>query len=106
MGHPAPDRISYEMGYTEIEFGNVLNGEFTGFNSDYMCTSSGTNRWCISHRSEPLTVDIAVAQASPRQLGAMSIPVLTVAFEVTAASQSLADTFFERFFQYFHKGGG
>ena len=97
---------SYEMGYTEAEFENTLTGDFSGESSVYNCTVTGSRQWCISHLDAPLDILISIKQSPARQLGAMSLPVLQVKFTVKDTAEPLVEEFFDKFFKYFHKGGG
>lgn len=96
----------YEMGYTQQEFGNVLNSGFTDDESPYKCQSNSSNSWTVSHRQLPFKVRIEVTPLPERVLGAMTLPVLNVHFELIQCEDNQADAFFDKFFKYFHKGGG
>ena len=96
----------YDMGYTPTEFSRVLNGNFTGEKSALNCKSTSTNHWLISHQDSTMTVDIQIKKKPDRVLGAIALPVLSVIFNVTSATTQQSDFFFDKFFKYFHKGGG
>lgn len=94
------------MGYTCDEFARVLHGNFSGEKSELSCQQLATNNWLIRHRELPMTVEISIQARPPRVLGAISLPVLQVIFKVKAATQQQSELFFDKFFKYFHKGGG
>lgn len=98
--------FNYEMGYTEAEFATVLQGNFTGHESGLHCQSDGNNQWLITDKSSALRVNVNIRQRTARQLGAMSLPVLAVNFDFTSPPEQAIEAFFDRFFKYFHKGGG
>ena len=102
----APRTATYDMGYTETEFEKVLKGEFTDNRSQFTCNDTGPRQWTITWPEESLSVAITIRQQAPRVLGAMSLPVLQVRFEVQSGSDRQSDYFFTQFFKYFHKGGG
>ena len=101
-----PRVFSYEMGYTQPEFEQVLNGGFTDASSPYRCTSENVGHWLIEHRSQPFKVIVELSPKDERKLGAFSLPVLGVRFNVVQSSEEQSNAFFDRFFKYFHKGGG
>jgi len=105
---PAPESgiIEYEMGYGAAEFGNVLNGAFTGDKSDYFCETVSRHHWRISQEDTDLSIEIEVCERPPRRLGLFVLPVLLARFQVLDTNADLQSKFFERFHQYFHKGGG
>ena len=96
----------YDMGYTPSEFSQVLNGNFTGKNSELNCEPSKTNSWLISHQKSAMTIDIHIDKKADRVLGAIALPVLSVSFKVHLATSGQSEFFFDKFFKYFHKGGG
>jgi len=96
----------YDMGYTPTEFSRVLNGNFTSEKSELNCKSVSTNHWLITHQDSAMTVDIHIDKKPDRVLGAIALPVLSVTFKVNSATTQQSDFFFEKFFKYFHKGGG
>lgn len=96
----------YDMGYTTTEFCRVLKGEFTGEKSEFICNNHEQNSWRISHKDSAMMIEIHINEKPPRLLGAMSLPVLQVIFTVCSATTLQSDLFFEKFFKYFHKGGG
>ena len=96
----------YQMGYTEVEFSKVLKGDFSGPRSPYRCFDEGPLHWKLEHLSDPFKARVSIQQGSSRQLGALQLPVLKVNFKISAASEELQTAFFNRFFMYFHKGGG
>ena len=98
--------VEYEMGYGADEFGNVLNGPFSGDKSSYLCTQIGRHHWALEQSGETFELTIEVAEQSPRKLGLFNLPVLNVKFTFTDTETALRDRFFHRFHQYFHKGGG
>jgi len=117
-GHPSPEDkvhtdpapksgiIELEMGYAADEFGNVLSGAFTGDKSDYSCETVSRHHWRISQTDTDLAIEIEVSEKPPRKLGLFTLPVLLARFQVLDTNADLQSKFFERFHQYFHKGGG
>lgn len=101
-----PEVFNYEMGYTQQEFGKVLNSGFTNEASPYSCKPQSTSGWLVTAKQSPFQVKIQLKPLPPRILGAISLPVLGVRFEVMQSSGNQADDFFDKFFKYFHKGGG
>ncbi len=99
-------KYQYDMGYTRTEFNNVIHGNFTGEHSELECLSEKQNSWTISHKNSSMIVQIEAQLQPPRTLGAISLPVLLVSFSVTSATKEQSDFFFDKFFKYFHKGGG
>jgi hypothetical protein len=102
---PNTETRNYKMGYTEKEFSTVLNGAFTGGKSIFNCSVISNNNWQIFAESSDLNISIMVEQLAPRILGAMTLPVLDVTFSVNSNKED-SEKFFEKFFKYFHKGGG
>ncbi len=100
------EKFEYEMGYAADEFGSVLNGPFSGDKSDYHCQEISSHNWLINQAGHLFQLKIQVSEKPPRKLGLFSLPVLRVEFELLKTSPKLQDRFFERFFKYFHKGGG
>ena len=98
--------IQYQMGYGADEFGNVLNGTFSGEKSDYRCNLVSPHHWCITQIDSSLQITIRVSEKPPRRLGLFALPVLQVQFNVHDSDPDLQAKFFDRFFKYFHKGGG
>ena len=98
--------IEYEMGYTADEFGNVLQGQFTGDKSPYSCETIAPHHWRISHKETSMSLEIQVLEKPPRRLGLFVLPVLQVQFEIRNGDAQFETGFFERFHKYFHKGGG
>jgi len=105
---PAPESgiIELEMGYGADEFGNVLNGAFTGDKSNYSSETVSRHHWRISQESTDLSIEIKVREKPPRKLGLFVLPVLQVEFQTLNTTADLQMKFFERFHKYFHKGGG
>ncbi len=103
---PDETLVEYEMGYGADEFGNVLNGTFSGDKSRYRCNEIDRHRWAVQHAGESFTLVIMVTEKPPRKLGLFRLPVLEVKFSFTDTDAVLRDQFFHRFHQYFHKGGG
>jgi hypothetical protein len=95
-----------EMGYTLSEFSNVLHGNFSAQQSEYKCKDLSQNSWLISREDSNLKTQITVIQQPPRKLGLLNLPVLTVTFKLMAGETHDEQLFFEKFFRYFHKGGG
>ena len=96
----------FDMGYTDIEFAKVLQGNFTGVNSPFNCKRQQNNSWLISHDKSAMQIEIFTQSKAARVLGAMSLPVLTVTFNVSSSTTEQTAFFFDKFFKYFHKGGG
>ncbi len=94
------------MGYTPTEFSNVLNGNFSGEKSSLHCENLNNQSWLISHKESTMTVEIDIKTKPPRVLGSISLPVLLVTFKVNSATSEQSEFFFDKFFKYFHKGGG
>jgi len=103
---PDETLVEYEMGYGADEFGNVLNGPFSGDKSSYRCHEIDRHHWSVEQADESFTLVIMVTEKPPRKLGLFRLPVLEVKFSFTETDAVLRDQFFHRFHQYFHKGGG
>ena len=103
---PDETLVEYEMGYGADEFGNVLNGPFSGDKSSYRCNEIDRHHWSVEQSGESFTLAIMVTEKPPRRLGLFKLPVLEVKFTFTDTDAVLRDQFFHRFHQYFHKGGG
>ena len=105
---PAPESgiIEYEMGYGADEFAKVLSGAFTGDQSDYCCETISTYHWRIGQTGTGLVLEIKVCEKPPRKLGLFTLPVLQVEFQMLDTAPDLQMKFLQRFYQYFHKGGG
>ncbi len=95
-----------EMGYTVSEFSNVLHGNFSAEQSEYRCKDLSQCSWLISHELGNLQTEINVIQKPPRKLGLLKLPVLGVTFKLISGEPQDEQQFFEKFFRYFHKGGG
>ena len=110
----SPAEFNYEMGYTLPEFVKVLNSGFTNEPSLYRCqpllSNNGSNNtsdsWLVTHHSSPIQVIIQLTVLPPRVLGAIALPVLKVKFIIRDDFDDQAEHFFDKFFKYFHKGGG
>ena len=102
----APTETHYDMGYTANEFANVLQGNFSGDKSPLNCIRQQNNNWLITHDDSTMKVEIITETRPPRILGAISLPVLSVNFKVSSATTEQSEFFFDKFFKYFHKGGG
>lgn len=98
--------IVYEMGYLAGEFGDVLNGSFSGDKSSYASEALATDHWQVRHKTSGFCVDIKVSQQPDRELGMFRLPVLRVCFNFQHEADDARAQFFKRFHQYFHKGGG
>ena len=96
----------YDMGYTASEFSQVLNGNFSGERSELNCKLTATNNWFISHQDSSMNIEIKIEKRPDRVLGAIALPVLQVCFKVNSATKEQSEFFFNKFFKYFHKGGG
>ena len=106
MSQTDASKYDRQMGFTEREFEKTLKGGFTGESSVYHCFDVCKNQWRIEHADDSLNIKIEVQKRPERRIGALSIPVLQVAFTVTDTEESTAEAFFNKFFKYFHKGGG
>jgi len=98
--------VEYEMGYGANEFGNVLTGRFSGVDSGYQCQVLNRHHWQITQNQSDLTVIVEVKEKPPRKIALFSLPVLQVQFNIKKTNPKDQDDFFNRFFKYFHKGGG
>jgi len=94
------------MGYGADEFGKVLNGTFSGERSPYQCSEITRHHWSLEQSGSAFELAIKVVEKPPRKLGLFKLPVLDVKFTFTNTGKNLRDSFFHRFHQYFHKGGG
>jgi hypothetical protein len=103
---PDSTLVEYEMGYGADEFGKVLNGSFSGEKSSYRCREITAHHWSLEQPGTAFELAIKVVQKPPRKLGMFNLPVLDVRFTFTNTEKNLQDSFFHRFHQYFHKGGG
>lgn len=106
MSQTAPGVYDYEMGYTEPEFEKTLKSGFTAKSSVYHWVDAGKSEWNIGHSAEPMNILISIKKAPDRRIASLSLPVLKVTFTVNETAESEVDAFFDRFFKYFHKGGG
>ena len=102
----SPTEFVYDMGYTQLEFGKVLNSGFTSEASPYRCQPLSPDSWLVSDQQGSLKVSIQLKPLPPRVLGAIALPVLKVTFLITEDTHNQSTQFFEKFFKYFHKGGG
>ena len=98
--------VEYEMGYRADEFGKVLLGPFSGDLSDFVAEETGRHRWQVSLADTALDLEIEVREQPPRKLGLFNLPGLAVKFTFTDTDEAARERFFQRFHQYFHKGGG
>lgn len=98
--------VSYEMGYGADEFGNVLQGQFTGEKSVYCCETVARHHWRIKQNDAVFQIEVKVTEMPPRKIALFSLPVLQVEFNIETNQTDLQQAFFSRFFKYFHKGGG
>ncbi|MDJ0832146.1 MAG: hypothetical protein QNJ69_01400 [Gammaproteobacteria bacterium] len=94
-----------DMGYTLDEFAKVLQGNFSAADSPYRVEQVAAGQWRVASQSD-LAVTISVKQKPERQLGLLNLPVLAVSFAVTAGNDDEEQAFYDKFFKYFHKGGG
>lgn len=88
------------------EFSRVLHGDFTGKNSHYRVKDLSHTRWLITHTTTGVNIYINVNPLPPRELGLLKLPVLSVEFSGPDTLSSDGEQFFDKFFKYFHKGGG
>ena len=103
---PDVEVIEYEMGYAADEFGNVLQGPFSGEKSPFSCETIARHHWRIIQIDTPRRLEIQVQEKPPRRLGLFAIPVLQVQFHLQDSDAEFQSSFFDRFHKYFHKGGG
>ncbi len=107
---PTESEFHFEMGYTVTEFTRVLEGKLTGANSAFTCEKVQQNHWLINlsdvQKSSALAIEIFIRQLQPRKMALIEIPVLQVNFKVLSSIHEQKDIFFDKFFKYFHKGGG
>jgi hypothetical protein len=103
---PVSALVEYQMGYGADEFGNVLNGPFSGDRSAYRCREIVRHHWAVEQPGAEFALAIRVVEKPPRKLGLFNLPVLDVKFSFSNTEANLRDGFFHRFHQYFHKGGG
>ncbi len=96
----------YEMGYTTQEFARVLKGNFSSAASQYRCREIAPQRWVISSTKDDLNAELTVTALPDRKLGMFALPVLKASFTITASDPASIDALFDKFFKYFHKGGG
>lgn len=94
------------MGYGADEFGKVLLGPFSGDRTDFNATEIARHHWRVWLDGSVFELEIRVAEKPPRKLGLFNLPVLEVKFNFIDTGAALRDSFFHRFHQYFHKGGG
>ena len=102
----AAQSFEYEMGYTPKEFARVLTGNFTGEQSAFRCEPVAENHGRISSPQSDIQINLNIVEQPVRKLGHFSLPVLKVLFSVDAADPAQTRAFFDKFFKYFHKGGG
>ena len=94
------------MGYTIAEFSKTLHGQFINDEATYRCEDISLTHWEISISGTP-AVTIKIAEAPPRKIAMLSLPVLDVQFEFESSLYlKEQEQFLKRFFKYFHKGGG
>jgi hypothetical protein len=103
---PVSTLVEYEMGYGADEFGNVLNGPFSGDKSSYECSQIARHHWSVTEAGTAFKLSIKVAEKPARQLGLFRLLVLDVKFDFNDTEVDLRERFMRRFHQYFHKGGG
>ena len=97
--------LQYEMGYTPKEFRKTLQGLFIS-QTPYSCEEHSSKHWEITVEDEPTIVDIKIAEAPPRVIALLTLPVLNVSFEFQNTNKEQQKSFLRKFFRYFHKGGG
>lgn len=95
----------YDMGYTPHEFSKTLLGGFSDERSPYRVSAVGQFEWRISDE-EGLLVGLSIAPKPARKLGLLELPVLSVNFQIIEDKNQVKSKFFDKFFKYFHKGGG
>jgi len=94
------------MGYSLEEFSRTLNGGFAAPQSGFFVTNHHAGRWTVTIPAHQLAVEITATPAAYRQLGAMMLPVLEVILRFTPDDENGRRHFLDRFWRYFHKGGG
>lgn len=97
--------LSYEMGYTPIEFKKALLGQFNS-NTAYEITELGENSWSIQNLSESISIEVKIAVAAPRKIAMLTLPVLNTDFSFIEITDTQKKEFIKTFLKYFHKGGG
>ena len=95
-----------QMGYTISEFSSVLHGNFSSADSKFSCEDLSPDSWIITQDLSQFRMHIQVQQLAARSLGLLELPVLGVSFKPISGTSSEKQLFFEKFFRYFHKGGG
>ena len=99
------DNHEYDMGYTPAEFKKVLEGGFSDARSPYQVDQQENQRWRITD-AQGLTVDLTITANPARKLGLLELPSLAVKFDFIDTETTAKSMLFDRFFKYFHKGGG
>ena len=94
------------MGYAPREFARTLSGGFTAAGSGFVVSESGAERWIVSIPEHALSVTVRINAAAPRRLGAFALPVLDVHLTFSPDNEKNRRIFLDRFWRYFHKGGG
>lgn len=103
----SPGQYEYQMGYTLTEFSRTVLGDFTRKSAQFECTQISANKWQVVSADGTFSVSITAQQKSPRTIALLQLPVLQVKFIVQFNDDRQVERqFFERFFKYFHKGGG
>jgi len=100
------ETIHYEMGYKAAEFARVLEGNFSSGDSPYRAKRLAENYWQLTSSGRDIQIDLTIQALAARSLGMFTLPVLRVSFDVEVASTAVQTQFFDKFFKYFHKGGG
>jgi hypothetical protein len=91
--------LTRDMGLSRAEFLRSLPAAVTG----YDCSVSGDH---VAIRSEVLVLDITLGEAQVRRLGALTLPLMSVAFRFSANDTGEVDAFMARFDRAFQRGGG
>ncbi|MEE9445522.1 MAG: hypothetical protein V3V19_07645 [Cocleimonas sp.] len=100
---------SYEMGYTIDEFDKTLHGQFITKQSAYTCSAINAKQWEVNFNDKTLQsakIIIEIAPLPPRIIAMLRLPVLNVSFDFMGLDNEQQSQFLNRFFKYFHKGGG
>ena len=94
------------MGYVPREFARTLSGGFAAAGSGFDVSECGAECWVVSVPEHALAVTVEIRAGAPRRLGAFALPVLDVHLRFSPDDEATQRIFLDRFWRYFHKGGG
>ena len=94
------------MGYAPREFARTLSGGFVAAGSGFDLSECGAGCWVVSVPEHALSVTVRISAAAPRRFGAFALPVLDVQLTFSPDNEKNRRIFLDRFWRYFHKGGG